>query len=188
VSSENSPVTASTADAIIPFDALPLRFEDADAVLLLAEDPDLVDLAEVLEPALLDEEADFSALVRELEVVLLAFDEDDPALDPDLEVLDAVPLLLADDVFVFVDPPDIDLEFPDDRPAVFFVGDELLDDLLDEREDVEVDFDFEPDADDFVFDAEDFDPPAFDAADFEELDLEPDAFLVVAMIFLRVIE
>jgi len=178
VSSAKRPATASTAVAIIPFDRVPPRFDAADD----RPREDAVRLAELREvaPELFEDEADFPAVDRDFDVEDLP-----PAFDAGFAERDDVVPLPADDVFVFIDPLDPDLEVPDDLvPAVFF-ADELFDDLEVDRE--EVDFAVE---DDLVLAPDDlvFDPPDFDAEDFDEPDLEVEDFLVVAMMFLRVIE
>lgn len=184
---------------MIPFDFVPPRFDEADALLrevadpvplpeLLLDDPALVDFADVLELVLGEDFPDFE---RDVELEPLVFEDDDPDLDPDFADLDAAPLL-ADDVLDFDGPPDADFELPDDlAPALFFDEEPFEDDLLVEREELdrEVDDGFDPAPDDdFDLDDVDFDPPDLDAADFEAPDLELEDFLVVAMIFLRVIE
>jgi len=171
VSSEKRPATASTAVAIIPFDRVLPRFDAADDRTL---DEDALLLSEFLE-----DEADFPAVDRDFDAEVLP-----PVFDAGFVERDVVPLP-ADDVFDFIDPLDPDLEVPDDLVPLVFFADELFDDLEVDRE--EVAFAVE---DDLVLAPDDlaFDPPDLDAADFEEPDLEVEDFLVVAMIFLRVIE
>jgi hypothetical protein len=165
---------------MIPFDLVPLRFVELDDPL---REEDVL-----LPPEPFADEADFPVVDRDVD-----FEAPPPPFDADFDVRDAVPLP-ADDVFDFMDPFDPDLAVADDRVAVPFLADGLFDDLEVERD--EVDFaveDFELAPDDFDFDAPDFDVPDFDApdldaADFEEADREVEDFLVVAMMFLRVID
>ena len=168
-----------------PFDAVRVRFEDADvraredaeAVFRLDDDPALDDL-DLVDPELLDDEAALPVVVRVLVPADLVFDADD-------RVFDAV-ALPADEVFDFVDDPVRDVELPDDLAAVLLFADEPFDDDLPVEREPAADLDFTDVDEDFAFDADDFDPPDFDADDFAEPDLELEDFLVVAMIFLRV--
>jgi len=143
-----------------PLEGVARLFDEADA--RRADAPALFVLEEVLDPELLGDDADFEPFAREVEPD--ALDDVDFAFEPALTGFDAI-VLPADFDFI-----DADFEVPDDFAVVLFF---TAVDLVEE---------------DFGLEVEDFDPPAFDAADFEELDLEFDAFLVVAMIFLRVIE
>ena len=143
--------------------------------MLLDDDPALVDFVELLDPVLLEDAAVFRVAGRDVEPADLVFGAADPAFD-------AV-ALPADEVFDFIDPPARELELPDDLAEVVFFAEEPGDDLPVEREAA---FAFTPEDEDFAFEAEDFDPPDFDDDDFAAADLEPEDFLVVAMIILRV--
>jgi hypothetical protein len=209
--------TASTALAMIPFDLdPPLRFDevedrprdDAEPLLpepfadelrpddpfLLDDDPDRADLDAVRDFEAVDElreeePPDLPVAVRDVEVVDRLLEADVPALDPDFAVLP----LLAEDPERDPLEPDPDLDAADDLvPVVFFV-DAAPEDLPREADevdlDVDADLDLDPDAEEPDREpVEDFDPFDLDVDDFDEPAFEPEDFLVVAMIFLRVIE
>ena len=182
------------APPLLDLDAVPDRELRDDEPDFPAEDreldPELLPLELELEPELLP---------LELEPELLLAD----AEDPDLLDFEAVPLL--DDDLDGAAPPDPvpDFEPPDDLAELLFFAVEPPDrDLLVEREELDLeeveDFDLAPADDDLELDPEDFEPADLDVDDFDPPDLDPDDFdepapeledfLVVAMIFLRIIE
>jgi len=181
-------------DFVDPF-ADELRPED-DPFLLPEDDPDRADLEavpdfeDVPDPALRDDEPpDLPAADRDVELVDLLLDADAPALEPDFAALP----LLADDPDRDPPAPDPDLEAADDLAPVLFFVDEPPEDFPRAADvvdlDVVADLDFAPDDADPDFEpVEDFDPSDLDVDDFDEPAFEPEDFLVVAMIFLRVIE
>jgi len=172
-----------------------LRPED-DPFLLPEDDPDRADLEALPDFEAVpdrelrdDDPPDLPADDRDVELVDRPLEADVPAFDPDFAVL----ALLADDPDRDPPEPVPDFDAADDLAPVLFFVDEPPEDLPREADvvdlDVVADLDLVPDAEDPDREPdEDFDPFDRDVDDFDEPVPDPEDFLVVAMIFLRVIE